>query len=54
MENPQVSTMPKKACTIDLMFPVIDDEEALIIKQKINAIVKDIKDKRFRFQIIES
>lgn len=54
MQEPQRPDMPKKACSIDIMFPVADDEVALDIKKKINAIVDDIKDKRFRFQIIET
>lgn len=44
---------PKKACQISLMFPVEDDKEAFGIKQAIDIIVGDIKDKRYTFNITE-
>ena len=54
MDKLPVPPMPKKACMIQLMFPVDDDKEALEIKDGIDVIVKDVKDKRYMFQIIES
>lgn len=54
MDAAQNIPMPKKACMINLMFPVTDDKEAMDIKQQIDEAVKDIKEKRFTFQIIES
>lgn len=54
MDTIQNPPMPKKACMINLMFPVTDDKDALAIKQGIDEIVKDIVEKRFTFQIIES
>lgn len=54
MDTPQTPPMPKKVCMVQLMFPVIEDKIALDIKQQIDAIIKDVKDKRYTFQIIES
>lgn len=51
--QPQI-TMPKKACMINLMFAIDNDKEALTIKELIDNAVKDIKDKRYTFQIVES
>lgn len=54
MDAPQNNPMPKKACMITLMFPVTDDKAAIDIKQQLDVIIKDIKDKRFTFQIVET
>lgn len=47
------STQPKKACQITLMFPVVDDEEAIHIKARIDAVVEGLKEKRYNFSISE-
>lgn len=52
-QPPQLTPMPKKSCMVNLMFPVTDDTEALAVKQVIDDAVKDMKEKRFTFQIIE-
>jgi len=52
-ESPQTPPMIKKGCHISLMFPVKDDAEAMHVKQRIDAAVGDIKDKRYTFQITE-
>lgn len=46
--------VPKKSCFIQLMFAINSDKEAVDIKEKINAIVADIKEKRLTFQINET
>ena len=52
-EQQQQTPMPKKSCMINLMFPVTEDIEALDIKHVIDDALKDIKDKRYTFQINE-
>lgn len=54
MEKPPENTMPKKACVINLMFECTDDKQAFAVKEAIDAIVKDIQQKRFTFQIVET
>ena len=53
--QPEPGMKPKihKACQIMLMFPVEDDEEAIHVKQRIDAVIGDIKDKRYNFSINE-
>jgi len=51
--QPQPTPIPKKSCLVNLMFPVTDDAEALAVKQVIDDAVKDMKDKRYTFQITE-
>lgn len=53
-EHPQNTPMPKKSCVLTLMFPVTDDAEALAIKKILDEAVKDMKDKRYTFQITET
>ncbi len=43
----------KKACQITLMFPVMDDAEAMHIKARVDVVVNDIKEKRYNFSISE-
>lgn len=52
-KHPQSPDMLKKGCQISLMWPCKDDEEALAVKRAIDDIVKDIKEKRYTFQITE-
>ncbi len=52
--QPPLSPMPKKSCMITLMFPVTDDSEALAVKKVIDETIKDIKEKRYKFEIIET
>ena len=54
MDTPQTPSMPKMACLINLMFPVNDDTEALHVKKVIDETIKNIKDKRYTFQITET
>ena len=53
-EKSQSTPMPKKACVITLMFPVEDDTDALAVKQVLDDAIKDVKDKRYTFQITET
>ena len=52
-QDPAPPAMIKKGCQISLMWPCTTDAEALTIKAAIDDIVKDIKDKRYTFQITE-
>ncbi len=52
-DNAMPSKPSKKACQIMLMFPVGDDTEAIHIKARIDAVVNDIKEKRYNFSISE-
>lgn len=60
MEEPKVQdpTEPsepvKKACQITLMFPIKNDKEAYGVKEAIDIIVEDIKEKRYNFSISEA
>lgn len=51
--GPMPATKMRKACQISIMFPVEDDTDALHVKTRIDAIVEDIKDKRYNFSISE-
>ena len=54
MDTPsQQKPMPKKSCMITLMFGIDNDQQALDVKKQVDNIVKDIKDKRYNFQINE-
>jgi len=43
----------KKGVSIQIMFPCESDDEAVAIKKQIDAIVKDIAEKRYTFSISE-
>jgi len=59
MAEPQEPKQPdpkpgaKKGVSIQIMFPCESDEVAIGIKAKIDAIVKDIPEKRYTFSISE-
>ncbi len=53
-EQTPTEPMPKKSCMITLMFGIESDTEALELKKVIDEQVKDIKKKRYTFQINES
>lgn len=52
-EQQQQTPVPKKSCMITVMFGIEDDKEALNVKQQIDDALKDLKDKRYTFQINE-
>jgi len=54
VDTSQNIPMPKKACMVTIMFPIPDNKAAYDIKEQLDAILKDIKDKRLTFQIIET
>ncbi len=54
MDTPPTTPMPKKSCMITLMFAIEDDAEATKLKAVIDDAIKDIKEKRYTFQIQES
>ena len=51
-ETPKPKT-PKKGVAINIMFPCEDDAEAFRIKGCIDAVISDIKEKRYKFNITE-
>ncbi len=53
-QEPGKPTTLRKACQIMVMFPVEDDQTALDIKKAIDAIVQDVKEKRYNFSINEA
>ena len=53
-QPPQQTPMPPKSCMITLMFGIDTDAEALEVKKVIDEAIKDIKKKRYTFQINES
>lgn len=53
-EKSQITTMPKKACMITLMFGIKDDAEGLAVKQIVDDAIKEIPEKRYTFQITET
>ena len=54
MDTLPVKPMPKKSCMITLMFAINKNEDAIDIKEKIDPIIENIKEKRYTFQINES
>ena len=54
MAKEKKSKQHKKGCVINLMFPVVNDSDAIAVKQQIDNAVKNIKDKRLTFQIVEA
>lgn len=53
-EKPTPTPMPKKSCIITLMFGITDDSEALTVKQVLDEAMKDVKEKRYKFEIVET
>jgi hypothetical protein len=51
--GPMPSAPMRKACQINIMFPIEDDEQAMHVKAAIDGVVGDIKDKRYTFNISE-
>lgn len=54
METPQEIQKPKRACNISVIFPCEDDTKAMELKKIIDEAVKDIENKRYTFQILET
>ncbi len=44
---------PKKGVSIQIMFPCESDDSAMIIKKRIDEVVKDVTEKRYTFSISE-
>lgn len=51
--GPMPPATMRKACQINIMFPVDKDTEALVIKNAIDKVIEDVKDKRYTFNITE-
>jgi len=54
MEAEPTREMPKRSCMINLMFAIDNDAEALAVKAEIDKAIKDIKEKRYTFQLNEN
>ena len=54
MESEPIKPMPKRSCLITLMFAIESDAEALHVKKIIDEAVKNIKEKRYTFQLNEN
>lgn len=54
MDNTNPKPMPKRSCIITIMFGIKDDKEAIDIKEKIDAALEHIEEKRYNFQINET
>jgi len=57
-ETPKQSELPakskpQKGVSIQIMFPCESDDMAIDIKKQIDEVVKDIKEKRYTFNISE-
>lgn len=52
-ENPLRAKPPRKACQISIMWPCESDDEAMHVKKAIDELIKDIKEKRYTFNITE-
>ncbi len=52
-KQPELKPGVKKGVSIQIMFPCESDDEAIAIKKAIDAIVKDIPEKRYTFSISE-
>lgn len=52
--KPQLPDTPKRVCSISIMFPIENDEQALQLKQAIDQVIPDVPNKRYNFQIIET
>ena len=52
-EVPQ-KPMPKKSCIVTIMFPIDSNEEAMAAKEYFDNAVKNMKEKRYTFQIVET
>lgn len=46
--------MPKAYCMVTLIFPITGNEQALHVKEVIDHAIKDVKDKRYTFQIVDN
>lgn len=47
-------TEHKKGCVITVMLSGVEDTDALKVKQAIDNLIKNVKEKRLTFQIIET
>lgn len=52
-EQKQQTDIPKKSCMITVMFGIETDEQALDVKQQVDDALKNLKEKRYTFQINE-
>ena len=52
-KQPQPKPGAKKGVSIQIMFPCESDKVAIGIKAQIDAVVKDIEEKRYTFSISE-
>lgn len=48
-----LTTQHKKGVSIQIMFPCDDDDGAILIKKRIDEVIKDVTEKRCTFTITE-
>ncbi|GAJ05918.1 unnamed protein product [marine sediment metagenome] len=53
-QPPQKEPIPKKSVMVTVMFGIKDNQEAMVFKDKLDALVKEIEPKRYTFQINET
>jgi len=51
---PQKEPIPKKSVMVTIMFGIEDNQEAMVFKDKLDVLVKDIEPKRYTFQMSET
>lgn len=51
MTEPEQTQPPQEICSMRIMFPVTSDEQAIDYKKKISAVLSDIPQARFEFNL---
>ena len=54
MDGVPQQPMPKKSCMVTIMFPIDSNEEAMAAKEYFDNAVREMKEKRYTFQIVET
>jgi len=52
-ENNLTPPNSQSVCRIDIMFPVLSDEQAMTVKRKVTEALADLEKKRIQFSITE-
>ncbi|KKK83653.1 hypothetical protein LCGC14_2791210 [marine sediment metagenome] len=53
METPPKDTSEQEICTIKIMFPVTNDEQAIGIRRDIKNMLSSIPDSRIQFSLVD-
>jgi len=51
MDEHKNTIEPKQICSIEIMFPVESDEQAIVYKKKIREALSDRPEARFKFSL---